>query len=219
MDELTKYIELQVQHGEYQWKIGWQSLPKYIGHKIFNINSRTIATLIWDEHPTLYDMNGNVVPCHASDFLHGNGYWIYKVGENYNEDTTPNEEVSLKLHEIMGKPIRSFYEELLEETLKNSGIEESKPAEDYCSDFLYLQAEPKYKLFKWVPLSVTIFGHTINLARWFYKIHKATLLKDCYPVSIGNDDNETKSLDIEFKCNPIKPPNINLKGFGGELNE
>lgn len=31
-----------------QWEIGWESLPKYIGHKIYNKETKEIVTVIWD---------------------------------------------------------------------------------------------------------------------------------------------------------------------------
>lgn len=49
MGELEKYVEMMAKvYGLTQWEIGWESLPKYIGHRIFNIDTLEIVTVVWD---------------------------------------------------------------------------------------------------------------------------------------------------------------------------
>lgn len=71
-------------HGKSRWKIGWESLPKYIGHKIYNTKTKQVATVNWDNgYPHLLDKENNEVSFHASEFMHEEGCWIYSIGEVY----------------------------------------------------------------------------------------------------------------------------------------
>lgn len=85
MTELERYIDFMTkEHNTFSWEIGWESLPKYIGHKIFNTKTNKIATVNWDNgYPQLFDENGEEIVCRCCDFRHDNAYWIYKIGENY----------------------------------------------------------------------------------------------------------------------------------------
>lgn len=86
MTELKKYIELMTKmYNKFSWEIGWESLPKYIGHKIYNVNTKQVAIVNWDEGPRLFDLSGKEVMCCCADFRGGNAFWIYKVGEIYDD--------------------------------------------------------------------------------------------------------------------------------------
>lgn len=91
---LDDYCKMMSSRGQTSWEVGWESLPKYIGHKIYNRNTNTVAVVNWDEgYPRLFDKEDHKVPCCANDFRHGDGYWIYMIGENYdNQDRYLKEE-------------------------------------------------------------------------------------------------------------------------------
>lgn len=85
MTDLERYVELMTnEYNTYSWEIGWESLPKYIGHKIYNRNTKQVATLQWDDYPKLIKENGEEVSFSLYEFRHDKAFWIYKVGENYN---------------------------------------------------------------------------------------------------------------------------------------
>lgn len=85
--DLEKYIDLMTnKYNQFSWEIGWESLPKYIGHKIYNLNTKQVAIVNWDTgFPQLLDLRGKEIVCFCADFRSGNAFWIYKVGENYND--------------------------------------------------------------------------------------------------------------------------------------
>lgn len=74
---------------------------------------------------------------------------------------------------------------------------EGDTEDSYKRDILLHEVEPRFKHFR-PPFSIKIFKWEISMM-WAYRITKATLLKDCYPVgmSISNDDNEIK---LDFSC-------------------
>ncbi len=84
-ETLEEYIiRMKNAYGKTRWKIGWESLQKYIGHKIYNVKTKQTATVNWDDgYPHLLNNEGNEISCHASEFMHGEGNWIYSVGEVY----------------------------------------------------------------------------------------------------------------------------------------
>lgn len=96
---LDEYCQMMQEHGETRWEIGWESLPKYINHKIFNRNTMEVATVTWttDMGPCLINDAGERIPCCACDFRHGNAYWMYFIGEDYStpaaicDDSGPSE--------------------------------------------------------------------------------------------------------------------------------
>lgn len=87
MTELEKYIDFMAkEHNQISWEIGWESLPKYIGHKIYNRYTKEIVIVNWDTgFPRLLNEKGKEIMCCCADFRGGNAFWIYKVGENYND--------------------------------------------------------------------------------------------------------------------------------------
>lgn len=49
MESLEDYSKRMVQEfNQTSWLIGWESLPKYIGHKIFNTSTKETVTVMWD---------------------------------------------------------------------------------------------------------------------------------------------------------------------------
>ena len=83
--DLKEYIDFMTkEHNQFSWEIGWESLSKYIGHKIHNRNTKEIAIVNWDPgYPRLLDESGNEIICCRCDFRGGNEFWEYKVGEEY----------------------------------------------------------------------------------------------------------------------------------------
>ena len=80
--ELEEYCEyMKKVHNMFQWQIGWESLPKYIGHKIMNTNTNQVVTVNWDEWFYYDDDKDNYFVC--NDFRGREGYWIYRIGEDY----------------------------------------------------------------------------------------------------------------------------------------
>lgn len=86
MGELEKYVEMMAKvYGLTQWEIGWESLPKYIGHRIFNIDTLEIVTVAWDNgFPEMIKENGERGYFCCSDFRHDRALWIYKSNETYS---------------------------------------------------------------------------------------------------------------------------------------
>lgn len=86
MTELERYIYFMTkEHNQISWEIGWESLPKYIGHKIYNRYTKEIAIVNWNTgYPRLICESGEEIMCRYVDFRGGNAFWIYKVGENYD---------------------------------------------------------------------------------------------------------------------------------------
>ncbi len=82
-DNLDEYCQMMRDHGQTYWQIGWESLPKYIDHKIYNTNTKKVGTVCWDKGPMIEYDGLYTEYLHANDFRHGNGYWIYSIGENY----------------------------------------------------------------------------------------------------------------------------------------
>ena len=77
-------LEKTKEHNQFSWEIEWESLPKYIGHKIYNLNTKEIAIVNWDTgFPRLLNENGKEIKCNCSDFRGENAVWQYKVGEKY----------------------------------------------------------------------------------------------------------------------------------------
>lgn len=86
MTNLERYIELMTkEYNKYSWEIGWDSLPKYIGHKIYNRNTKQIVTVQWDDYPKFINKNGKEEYFSCCEFRHGEALWIYKVGEDYGQ--------------------------------------------------------------------------------------------------------------------------------------
>lgn len=83
--DLEKYIDFMTkEHNQYSWEIGWESLPKYIGHKIYNCKTKEIVIVNWDTgFPRLLNESGKEIKCSYNDFRGGNAVWQYKVGEKY----------------------------------------------------------------------------------------------------------------------------------------
>lgn len=88
MTDLERYIErMSKEYNKFSWEIGWESLPKYIGHKIYNRNTKQIVTVQWDEgdyYPKFINENGEEIDYYSYEFRHDRAFWIYKVGEDYN---------------------------------------------------------------------------------------------------------------------------------------
>lgn len=86
MGELEKYVDMMARvYGLTQWEIGWESLPKYIGHKIFNINTFETVTVVWDKgYLEMLKENGKRDHFCCSDFRHDRALWIYKSNEQYS---------------------------------------------------------------------------------------------------------------------------------------
>lgn len=75
---------MEKEHNLFTWKIAWESLPKYKGHKIYNCRAKEIAMVNWDAGgPRLLDKEGNEIICCYFDFIDGYKLWEYKVGEIY----------------------------------------------------------------------------------------------------------------------------------------
>lgn len=86
MTNLEDHIKSMKSKGFTKWKIGWESLPKYNGHYIFNTNTGEKVKVIFDDYPPILEFkDGKKIYPNANDFRHGNGYWIYCIGENYSE--------------------------------------------------------------------------------------------------------------------------------------
>lgn len=85
MGDLEKYVDMMVRvHELTQWEIGWESLPKYICHKIFNTDTLEIVTVVWDKgYPEMIKEDGERDYFCCSDFRHDKALWIYKVNEQY----------------------------------------------------------------------------------------------------------------------------------------
>lgn len=85
MSELERYIDMMSSvHGLTKWEVGWESLPKYIGHKIFNTETSESVLVVWDKgYPEMMKENGKRDFFHCHDFRHDKALWIYKVGEHY----------------------------------------------------------------------------------------------------------------------------------------
>lgn len=85
--ELERYVDLMIkEYNQFSWEIGWESLPKYIGHKIYNLNTQQVAIVNWDiGFPRLLDLSGKEIMCCCADFRGGNAFWIYKAGGNYED--------------------------------------------------------------------------------------------------------------------------------------
>lgn len=83
MYELNEYIEKMKNAGYTQWKIGWESIPKYIGHKIYNTRTKKVGILEWDNGPLIKMEDGSIDIPYCSEFRHSSGEWIYKIGEDY----------------------------------------------------------------------------------------------------------------------------------------
>lgn len=86
MNELEKYVDMMVSvYGLVQWEIGWESLPKYIGHKIFNVNTLETVTVVWEKgYPEMIKENGEQKYFCCSDFRHDKALWIYRADEHYS---------------------------------------------------------------------------------------------------------------------------------------
>ena len=85
METLEDYSKrMEQKFNKTSWLIGWESLPKYIGHKIFNANTKKTVVVMWDNGcPESLDLDETRDYFHCEDFRHQNGYWLYKVGEEY----------------------------------------------------------------------------------------------------------------------------------------
>ena len=85
MESLEDYSKrMEQEFNETSWLIGWESLPKYIGHKIFNTNTKEIVTVMWDNgYPESLSSDGARDYFKCCDFRHQHGYWLYKVEEEY----------------------------------------------------------------------------------------------------------------------------------------
>ena len=80
--KLENYIDLMHRKGYDKWCIGWESLPKYIGHKIFNMTTGVIGIVTWDTgYPGIISDEGPI-DFTAGEFRHGSGSWIYMIGKS-----------------------------------------------------------------------------------------------------------------------------------------
>lgn len=82
-----EYVEKMQKIGIREWKIGWESIYKYEGRKIYNRVSKTIGTVQSQlgNYPVFTDEYGNSIPYTADEFKHGSGSWIYIIGEEYDK--------------------------------------------------------------------------------------------------------------------------------------
>lgn len=69
--------------------------------------------------------------------------------------------------------------------------------EDEGFDMIHVTYKPKFKWFH-PPFSIKIWKWEISMM-WAYKIHKATLLRNCVPTSCNFDTSENNEISLEFK--------------------
>lgn len=84
MNRLEECSKIMIEKEINQWEIGWESLPKYIGHKIYNNKTNEIAIVNWDNgYPEYITENNERKYFCCDDFRHNKANWIYRVGEQY----------------------------------------------------------------------------------------------------------------------------------------
>ena len=132
---------------------------------------------------------------------------------NTKEEKKEDEsEMSVKLYELEGKPVKEVMEEWKKAALgigspniiENTSLKDihSGSKNEYKSDMLCLTLTPRWKRFR-PPFSkeIKIFKWTFEISfLWAYKITKACTLKNAYPTSI---DSIKSDGTMEFKAKPF----------------